>query len=386
MKNSLNLGVIGMGFRAGDVLKNLKKFEEYPVKLSCVCDLNFDSCRQRLQTIGINADDVKFYLDSDKMLDENQLDGVIIGTHCNLHTQYAVKVLERNINLYLEKPLALTIEDLKKLQDAAGHSTSQILVSLPLRVTHLAKLAKKMIDQGVIGEVQHAEAYNNVAYGDVYYQSWYRNEKETGGLFLQKAVHDFDYLFHIIGKKPKTICAVKSKQIFKGEKPAGQTCDTCDEKEICPQGPIKMKYERFQTICGNGCSFAEDTGNEDSGSAIVLFEDGMHLNYTQNFFCRNSAGGRGAKFFGYRGTLEFDWVKNLLLVHHHDEPRTEEHRFNIPEYGHGGGDDALAYNFIKMLLGKEASCAPFDEAVISNLTCIMANKSSKEKKFYDLEF
>lgn len=381
----LKLGIIGQGSRATDVLRNIL-LVELPVKLTCVCDPDPISCRSRLEGIKIDPDTVQYYTDADLMLDENEFDGIIIGTHCNLHTNYAVKVLQRNINLYLEKPLALTLADLNILRLAYVGSKSKVLVSLPLRVTYLAKLASEIIHSGALGAIEHVEAYNNVAYGDVYYQSWYRNEKETGGLFLQKAVHDFDYINHIINLKPVMICAMKSKQIFKGNKKAGLTCDQCDENETCPQSPFVKKHISYQYNYGNQCCFAEDTGNEDSGSALILYDSGMHVSYTQNFFCRNTAGERGAKFYGYKGTLDFDWSRNILRVHHHDIPRVEEHKFSTTLEGHGGGDGALALNFIRMLQGKEETCASLDDALMSNLMCIKAKESSETYKFLPINF
>ncbi|WP_256976081.1 hypothetical protein [Paenibacillus sp. MY03] len=46
----------------------------------------------------------------------------------------------------------------------------------------------------------------------------------TRGLFVQKATHDFDYINHILGLKHITVCAMTSKQIFKGNKRAGMQC------------------------------------------------------------------------------------------------------------------------------------------------------------------
>ncbi|MEK0313207.1 Gfo/Idh/MocA family oxidoreductase [Cohnella sp. 56] len=74
------------------------------------------------------------------------------------------------------------------------------------------------------GEIEHVQAVDNVPYGSVYFHNWYRDERETGGVFLQKATHDFDCINHLIGLKPVSVCAVKSKQIFKGDKPEGLYC------------------------------------------------------------------------------------------------------------------------------------------------------------------
>ena len=152
---------------------------------------------------------VRFYQDPDQMLNNEGLDGVLIGTRCSLHTQLALKVLAKELPLFLEKPVATNMEDLTALT-TMGLNKSQVVVSFPLRVTPLVSSAKEIIDSGKIGTVEHVQAYNNVPYGGVYYHAWYRDEKETNGLFLQKATHDLDYLNYLLQIKPIRICAMKS--------------------------------------------------------------------------------------------------------------------------------------------------------------------------------
>lgn len=74
---------------------------------------------------------MSFYEEPDEMFDNEQLDGVMIGTRCSLHTKMAVKVLERNIPLFLEKPVATTMKDYSILKDAAEKTKSQVVVSFP---------------------------------------------------------------------------------------------------------------------------------------------------------------------------------------------------------------------------------------------------------------
>ncbi|WP_419872254.1 Gfo/Idh/MocA family protein [Candidatus Pristimantibacillus sp. PTI5] len=192
----------------------------------------------------------------------------------------------------------------------------------------MVKLAKEIIDSGRIGTVEHVQAVNNVPYGNVYYQNWYRDEQITGGLFLQKATHDFNYSNYLVGQNPVTVCAMKSKQIYKGHKKPGLQCADCDEKYTCPESSLNHDLGKY-------CSFAEDTGNEDSGSALIRYDTGMHVSYSQNFFARRAAGKRGARLLGYKGTLEFDWYTSELKVLMHHEARVETHQLDANAYdGH----------------------------------------------------
>ena len=385
----IRLGVIGYGGRAQGVFGLIGQLN-VGAEVVAITDVRNDEIKQQMTAAGKDPAKVAFYTDPDEMLDGEKLDGVLIGTRCSLHTKMAVKVLQRNLPLYLEKPVATNMADLLALRAAGAASSSEVVVSFPLRVTPLVQLAKEIIDSGQIGTVEHVQAWNNVNYGWCYYQGWYRDENETQGLFLQKATHDFDYINHILGIKPCWVCAMKSKQIYKGDHPAGLRCDDCDEQDTCLESPFHAYYTKHEAPkvqpSGLMCGFAVDTGNEDSGSAIIQYETGMHACYSQNFFARKTAGKRGASLFGYKGTIEFDWYTDELKVHMHHVPRVETHNLKTAGASHGGGDTVLVDNFVRVIRGERKSVAPLDAGILSVLMCLKAKESAETKTFQKIEF
>lgn len=385
----LRLGVIGYGGRIQGVLQLIHKFN-MDTKVVAITDVRNDEIKATMRSRGEDPDGIVFFSDADEMLDSVELDGVLIGTRCSLHTPMALKVLRRNLPLYLEKPVATSLDVLLKLKSAWEESESEVVVSFPLRATPLVQLAKEIIDSGKIGTVEHVQAWNNVPYGAVYYQWWYRDENETGGLFLQKATHDFDYINYLLGLQPRWICAMASKQIFKGDRPAGLRCNDCSDWEECMESPFNLYYKRCETddVRENPymCQFAKDTGNEDSSSALIEYETGMHAAYSQNFFARRGAGARGARLFGYSGTLEFDWYTDEVKVFMHHTPRTETYKVDSSAMSHGGGDTVLAYNFVQVMLGKEKSMSSLDAGLLSALMCIKARESAETKVFQEIVF
>jgi len=375
----LKIGAIGYGLRIHSLFENIS--EDYPdCRIVAIADPNPSKVRERLKE---KADSIRFYGDADALLNEAELDGVIVGTRCNLHTEMALKVLARNLPLYLEKPVATSYEDLIRLKAGAERSKSEVVVSFPLRNTPLVKLAKEIVDSGKLGTIEHAQAVNNVPYGGVYYHSWYRDESITGGLFLQKATHDFDYIQYLLGIKPVKIAAMKAKRVFGGNKPAGLKCADCEENRTCEESVLKPANHGL----GDYCCFAEDTGNEDSGSALIQYESGMHANYSQNFFARRGAQKRGVRLLGYKGTLEFDWYTNELTVHMHHEARVEKHVIDGSAIsGHGGGDGILIDNFLQVMRGKEKSRTTLDDGLRSALLCLKANESAETNSFLDIKW
>ncbi|MHB1000277.1 MAG: Gfo/Idh/MocA family protein [Armatimonadota bacterium] len=386
----LKVGIIGYGGRIQGMIDLMQRYDN-KIEITAITDLRNDEIKEQMKAAGKDPDKVSFYTDADEMLDNNEFDGVMVGTRCSLHTKMGIKVLDRNIPLFLEKPVATNMEDLIALRDAGERTSTQAVVSFPLRVTPLVKLAKEIIDSGKIGTVEHVQAWNNVPYGAVYYQYWYRDENETQGLFLQKATHDFDYINSILGTEPQIISAMTAKRVYKGDRPAGKKCDECDEFESCLESPYHEMFTK--QIVGrmrpNGlmCGFAVDTGNEDSGSALIQYESGMHVCYSQNFFARRGAAKRGATLFGYKGTVEFDWYTDELKVIMHHSPRVETIKCDPGVVTHGGGDLLLIDSFVRIMKGEDhKSVAPLDAGLLSVLMCLKAKESAATKTFQEIRY
>jgi len=336
---------------------------------------------------------VTFYPDVDAMLESASLDGVLIGTNCLYHTPYAIKVLATGLPLFLEKPVAIDEEQLAALHAASVTTTSKTVVSFPLRVSRLCTTAKEIVDSGVLGTVENIQMANNVPfYGSNYYHGWMRNEALTGGLWLQKATHDLDYLDYLVdGKAPSRIVAVESKTVFTGDMPAGLYCIDCELKTTCPESQYNLFY--MQGILADlhdaadywsgrwQCAFAVDTGNHDAATAIVQYPSGAHATYTQMFYARRGAAKRGAILSGYKGTLSFDWYTEEIVVHHHHTGRVERVSVSTGAHGHSGGDHELAHDFLAILHGTGESRATLREGLRSAQLCLMAKRSCQTGAF-----
>lgn len=376
----LKIGVIGYGVRINSIVKLLLDSGE--VALESVMDIDNEAVRTKfLSTVEFKS--VRFYDDAKEMLEKEKLDGVCIGTRCSTHTEYALLVSKYNIPIFLEKPVCTNYDDLEKLK-TISNMNEKVVVSFPMRLSKSVEFLKKLIDSGKIGSIEHVQCYNNATNGRVYYHTWYRDEDETGGLFLQKATHDLDYINYLLGDlKPVRLCAMKSKQIFKGDKPAGLKCADCNEAETCPESPRNVT-KSGDINSGEYCCFAKDTGNEDSGSVIIEYNSGMHVVYSQNFIVRNGAGKRGARLVGYKGTIEFDWINASVTVYRHDMNTVETYSFANESGHHFGGDKKLTDNFVNVMKNEETSHSKLQDGIASAALCLGAKKSATEHKFVEL--
>ncbi len=376
------IGIIGYGKRIGNFMDRMME-NDCGVQVVAIADPQQEKVKATAAEKGF--ENVRFYTDAEEMLKTEELDGVCIGTRCSQHTPLALLAANYNVKIFLEKPVAINQEQLDQLCTRLDRS-GDFLISFPLRFTSIVKKAKEIVDSGKLGQIAHIQAYNNVPYARGYYHGWYRDEAETGGLFLQKSTHDFDYINYLVGLRPVRICAMESKQVFQGDKPAGLTCDKCPDARTCPESArnVKTYGDRYSVQDDWGCCFAVDTGNHDSGSVIIEYENGMHAVYSQNFIARKGAMKRGARLIGYYGTLEFDFNTGVIQVWYHNEGTSETYSI-AKGLHHFGGDNILAQNFIDMMAGTAPSKASLREGILSAKMCLAAKNSAKNHQFYTID-
>jgi UDP-N-acetylglucosamine 3-dehydrogenase len=102
----VNIALIGLGSMGRNHYRILKSLEG--VNIAALCDV-----------VQNDTYEEPFFHDVDTMLDEVKPDAAFIVTPTFLHKEVAMKCIERNIHLFIEKPAASTIEDAKAIQEAA---------------------------------------------------------------------------------------------------------------------------------------------------------------------------------------------------------------------------------------------------------------------------
>ena len=381
----LGVGIIGYGSRISHMAKALSVYD-IPYTIAAIADPRADEIRSLDDPFLSNA---TYYHNADEMLaQESRLDGIMVGTRCYLHAEMACKVAAHNVPLFLEKPVAINFEQLKAVETAFKHVTAPTVVSFPLRLTPIVQRVKEMLDANMIGSVEHVVAFNDVPYGDVYYHRWYRNYDQVGGLFLQKATHDFDYINYLLQQRPRLLCAMKAQRVYGGEKPFDLRCVECDEQEECAESPFNLFYRRFQgeKVQQNSermCMFSRGIQNQDLGNCIIEYETGAQVSYTQNFFARFRAARRGARLYGYRGTIHFDWYENAIRLYRHHTPVVETIDF-AGEMPHFGGDRELCLDFLRAMRDGTPSRSPIEAGILSVLMCLWARESAETHRYCEI--
>lgn len=371
------LGIVGFGSRVAGLL-NTAAAHDLSFVISAVIDPEQDQILTRVPDRFRDPQGCRRFADLAEFLDSaSEVDALIIATRCRLHAALAAQVAELRLPIFLEKPVGICTEDLMLLKQSYAGQEERVVVSFPLRTSPLFQAVREICKSGRLGKINQIQAVNYVPYGGVYFADWYRDESETGSLWLQKATHDLDYLGVLAGAAPKWIFATESQTIFRGKKPFDLRCSACDDAGVCPESPANLRLRGDHGGMGDGdhwCAFSEGIRHHDCASALIGYANGVALNYTQNFVARKPAGRRGARITGYLATLEFDWRTGAYSITEHHTSRVDHGDIKV-DGGHNGGDVALWRNFLEVIAGKSTASPNLNDGLNSAELCLAAMRS-----------
>ena len=144
----------------------------------------------------------KPYPSLESMLDAETPDVLHICTPHYLHVPMAIYALERNINVFMEKPPAISFDQLEELKKAAAKSDAQLGFCYQNRYNASIRAAKDLITSGKAGKVLGARAFVTWCRGAAYYtESGWRGSLKTegGGVLINQSVHTQDLLCFLLG-------------------------------------------------------------------------------------------------------------------------------------------------------------------------------------------
>ena len=219
----IKVGIIGygkMGILHGALVNGSQK-----AKVVAICDKSW------VMRFGIKRvyPSVQTFSDVKEMLNKVKLDVVIISTPTFNHVQSALMCMEKKCSLFIEKPLASSYEDAKKLYDMAEEKSIKIQVGFCNRFAPSIAKGKELLDAGVIGHPQSAKAFMYIA--DVFEQhsGWrYSKSVSGGGVLMDFGIHMLDQMCWYFG----CIDTVKAqaKQLYSKEVEDELTADIVFEQ------------------------------------------------------------------------------------------------------------------------------------------------------------
>jgi predicted dehydrogenase len=382
VNGKVNVGWIAAGTRGMHVMRMMYQAVPDKVIVGAVCDTfeaHLARGKDQIQSLGKNTP--KTFVDYKEVLADKSIDAVFIMTPEHLHHEMTIAALRAGKHVYVEKPLAHTIEEGAEIVREAKKSGKVVQVGTQNRSNSLYIKAKDMVAKGMIGDVHYVRAFwyrnalaenpwnynipadaneqntdwkrflgtaKNRPFDKERYYRWRLYWDYSGGISTDLLVHQTDISNFVCGKTEPASC-VASGGVYRwtGEKDLGEVPDTL--------------------------------------SAIYEYPDRFHINYSCYF--GNEQYGYGEQFMGNEGTIEVLNRQTLRFF-------TEKFRGKAPAQVAGRqefteekpGNDVPAVqnhtaNFINAVLGKEKVIAPVEvgqQAAVSGHLATLSFRNGKK--------
>lgn len=205
----LKVGIIGTGWIAAAHIKNYKKMPDVEIVAGAdLIDGKAEAFFKKWEVEGVRC-----YPDHTSMLDAEELDVVSICTYNTTHAECAIYALEKGVNVLLEKPMCVTVEEAAEICRAEKKSGKILSIGFQPRLDPNMQMIKKIVESGELGRVYYIQTGGGRRRGIPTPFGTTFIEKETGGIGALGDIgcYSLDMVLNAIGyPKPLTITGYKS--------------------------------------------------------------------------------------------------------------------------------------------------------------------------------
>ncbi|CAN5492419.1 Gfo/Idh/MocA family oxidoreductase [soil metagenome] len=364
----IRLGVIGADRRG--LISLLAHHPEQGSRLTSVCSLSskyFDLYRDRCGAC------TAFTKDYREVLADPKLDAVFICTPDHLHEEHALAAFAAGKHVFLEKPMAITIEGCDRILAAARKYRVKLYVGHNMRFFPVMRQMHKLIASGAIGRVQAIWCRHFVSYGgDAYFKDWHSERRFTHGLLLQKGAHDIDIIHWLGGAYTSRVVGMGKLSVYdrQARRPKGRKAP---EVDVCPAHWPASASRDYSPVLDI----------EDHSMLLMQLANGVQASYQQCHYTPDDH--RNYTIIGDAGRLENlgdsstpeHWATVHLWNQRTGYSEVGHKVFRIPHLDgtHGGSDPLLIEDFLCFLRGKRSKGATKRDARMAVATGYLGTQS-----------
>ncbi len=203
----LRVGIIGTGWIAEAHIQQYLLMED--VEVVAMADLipgKAEAFKAKYNVPG----EVHFYRNHKEMLDNEVLDAVSVCTYNVTHAECTIYALEKGVNVLLEKPMTVTLDEAADIMKAEKKSGKILSIGFQPRLDDNMQMIKKIVESGELGEIYYIQTGGGRRRG---IPNATFIEKRTAGIGALGDIgcYSLDMVLNAIGyPTPKTVSAYKS--------------------------------------------------------------------------------------------------------------------------------------------------------------------------------
>ena len=168
MAKKVNVGLVGykfMGKAHSNAYKDVSMFFDLDAEpvMKAICGRDEKGVKAAAQRFGWESYETSW----EKLVKRDDIDLVDVTAPSNAHKEIAIAAAENKKHVFCEKPLALNLADAREMLKAVEKAGVKHMINFNYRTVPAVALAKKMIDEGLLGKIYH--------FRGVYLQDWIIN-------------------------------------------------------------------------------------------------------------------------------------------------------------------------------------------------------------------
>lgn len=356
---TLRYGIIGAGSMGREHIENIKIMGG--ATITAIADPDAGSIQQ---ASAVAASQPKQFNDHRALLDSGLVDAVVIATPNDTHVNVLQDALATDLAVFIEKPLATTVEDCKKIIDWEVKRSALTWMGLEYRFIPPVNEVIQRAKAGAVGKVhqvairEHREPF----YPKV--GNWNRFAKRTGGTLVEKCCHYFNLMDLIIGSQPIRVFASGGQNVnHLDEKYDGQQADMLDNAYVI------LEYAGGIRAMLDLCMFAE--GSYDKEILTVVGDEGKLESFLPSLnvrYSRREDWGRRSGWGIGEGTGRGSEVKQVIDL-------------SVKYLGHHYGASYIEHvKFRDAIINKTPAEVTLKDGATSVITGLAAHKSIAESR------
>jgi len=337
----LRIGIIGTGKRAKFVLPIHQP--EKNISIVGIADPNpqsLEAYRQQLNT------PIFVTQNTNQLLERPDINTVFITSPDYLHEEHSIAALKAGKSVYLEKPMAISIESCDRILKTAFETKQKLYLGHNMRHFTVIQKMRELILKGAIGEVKTAWCRHFVGRGgDFYFKDWHAERSKSTGLLLQKGAHDIDILHWLCGGYTKRVTAMGNLSVY----------NLIQNRQANNPLP-KENTKTWPPLSLTGLNSIIDV--EDLSMMLMELENGVLASYQQCHYTPDYW--RNYTIIGTEGRIEnFGDMPGRAVVKvwnkfkDYNSEGDEQYSFPEEKGEHGGGDTKILGEFIRYLQSDE---------------------------------
>lgn len=189
------------------------------LELVAVCDIDSKNIELLLRKHNLYEEDrIRRYSDYKVMISENRdIDLIAIATSSGAHAEIALYCIDCGINVIVEKPIAMNIEDANKIIKKSIEKNVKVSACHQNRFNVAVQQMRKAVESNRFGKISHGSIHVRWNRNKEYYSQakWRGTWEEDGGCLMNQCIHGIDLLRWMMGDKVVSVYGVLRQQQHK---------------------------------------------------------------------------------------------------------------------------------------------------------------------------